>query len=340
MTNPARTEGNVWREEKPQGGWWSRLRRGCRKLLWRRDWQELLGDDWAERIFDLPVTDRYFAKQGRSIGRLILSAGDGVVREGEAPAEPILSPMTPGSAGASPSHADAPRLSVYLKRRESVSWWRRLLASLLPRLAWTSGWQEARHLLWAKRQNIPVPEVVAVGEYVGPGGKMRGFLAVEELVDMLPLHEAVPLAARRLDPHTFAKWKRDLAAEMARLTRLLHDRHHFHKDLYLCHFYLPEQDCSRLPLWRGRLHMIDFHRLGHHPLARLWWQIKDLGQLLYSSRIEGVTPRDRLRFWRAYIAPARRRSLLARLIRLRGGWYEQHNQKRKEAKPSQASRAA
>ena len=34
---------------------------------------------------------------------------------------------------------------------------------------------------------------------------------------MLPLHQAVPLAAARLDPATFARWKRGLTAELARL---------------------------------------------------------------------------------------------------------------------------
>src|SRR5881227_2224856 len=120
---------------------------------------------------------------------------------------------------------------------------------------------------------------------------------------MLALHQAIPLAARQLEPRLFRTWKAGLTRELARLTRFLHERRYFHKDLYLCHFYIPRSDTERLPEWRGRVHMIDFHRLGHHPLAWAWWRIKDLGQLLYSSAIEGVDERDRLRFWRYYLAP-------------------------------------
>lgn len=280
----------VWREEQPRGGWWSRLTRGFRKLLWRDDWEGCLGSDWPRHVFGAPITDNYSAKQGRSVGRLILYDGPR-------------------------------RLAVYLKRHYHLSRWAGLLATVFPRAAWSPGWQEARHLRWAKELGIPVPEVVAAGEFVHSGGKLQSFLAVEELADMLPLHQAVPLAKARLDGHGFAQWKRGLAQEMARLSRLLHDRRFFHKDLYLCHFYVPAEDCERIPVWPGRVHMIDFHRLARHPWTWRWWRLKDLGQLLYSSWVDGVTARDRLRFWKAYLGEGKRNPLLAWLVRLRGGLY-------------------
>ena len=43
----------------------------------------------------------------------------------------------------------------------------------------------------------------AGGEFIGPWGRLQSFIAVEELTDMLPLHEAVPAAAAALDPATF-----------------------------------------------------------------------------------------------------------------------------------------
>jgi heptose I phosphotransferase len=120
---------------------------------------------------------------------------------------------------------------------------------------------------------------------------------------MLPLHQAVPLAARRLSTAGFAEWKRGLVGELAYLARELHRRRVFHKDLYFCHFYIPEHFTLAPPeAWRNRVVMIDLHRLGRHRVTAPWWQVKDLAQLLYSSDVPGVTARDRVRFWKLYRA--------------------------------------
>lgn len=290
-----------YREEKSRPGLWSRLRRGFRKLLWRADWEDHLGPDWAEKVFAVVVTDRYFAKQGRSVGRLVLTEG--------------LRP-----------------LCVFLKRHYRLPWWQGLLAAVFPGARWSPGWQETSHLLWAKENGIPVPEVVAAGEFVRPGGRLQSFLAVEELSDMLPLHEAIPLAYQQLSASDFARWKRDLIVEMARLTRILHDQKHYHKDLYLCHFYVARDDCSRVVRFKDRVYMIDFHRLAHHPFFAPWYLVKDLGQLLFSTTVEGITARDRLRFWRIY-RDGKPRPWLTRLIRMRSGLYQQHDQNRKGRRP-------
>jgi heptose I phosphotransferase len=181
---------------------------------------------------------------------------------------------------------------------------------------------------------MPVPMAVAAGEFIGPWGRFQSFLAVEELTDMLPLHEAVPAAAARLDAKAFAAWKRTLCAEVARLTRELHARRYFHKDLYLCHFYIPRQWTAALPRWQGQVHLIDLHRLGYHRLTWRFWQMKDLAQLLYSSDIPGIEFRDRLRFWRHYLGPERRSwwaTLLRYCIGVQGRRYRNHNRKKEMA---------
>jgi heptose I phosphotransferase len=190
--------------------------------------------------------------------------------------------------------------------------------------------QEWEHLAWASREGLPVPRAVAAGEFVGPWGRLQSFLAVEELTDMLPLHEAVPLAEQRLDARAFQRWKRSLTKEMARLALALHGRSVFHKDLYLCHFYIHTDDTRRTPDdWRGRVVVIDLHRLAPHPWTALWWKVKDLAQLLYSSEIPGVTARDRVGFWRAYRPrPGLFGRMLARFVRLKWRLYRRHNAKR------------
>src|SRR5262249_43120105 len=205
--------------------------------------------------------------------------------------------------------------------------------TLWPGRGWSPALQEALHLDWAKEHGLPVPEVVAAGESIGPWGQLQSFLAVEELTGMLPLHQAIPAAARHLDGPAVARWKRGLALEMARLTRALHLRRCFHKDLYLCHFYLPEADTRAEPAaWRSRLHLIDLHRLARHPLTWRWWQVKDLGELAYSSEVAGVTARDRLRFWRHYLGDDGR--LAARWLRraVLLEWHPYRGQNEKKAR--------
>jgi len=279
---------------------WLRLCRGVNRLRQRADWLQCVGPDWADRIMGLAVTDRFHAKQGRSTGRWVLKA-------------------------------ENKQLTVYLKRHYRLARWRGLLATVWPDKGWSPALAEWRHLHWAKARGMPVPAAVAAGEYIGPWGRLQSFLAVEELTDMLPLHEAIPLAAARLDAKRFRTWKRTLSAELARLIRALHGRRYFHKDLYLCHFYIPRQWLEAIPRWQGTVHLIDLHRLRHHPLSWRYWQVKDLAQLLYSSDVVGIDRRDRLRFWRHYLGPQRRRwsaTLLRYGILLQGRRYQRHNRRK------------
>jgi hypothetical protein len=281
---------------------WRRLFRGMQLILRASDWDRYAGEGWEKRIMLEPATDRLHSKQGRSIGRRVFANGN-------------------------------EQLSVYLKRHYRLPWWKAVLATFLPQRPWSPGLQEWQHLIWAVGQGIPVPRPVAAGQTVGPWFKLQSFLAVEELHGMVPLHEAVVLAAKQLEPTRFAQWKRGLITELARLTHELHCRKVFHKDLYLCHFYILETDTQRLHQnWANRVVVIDLHRLAHHRLTALWWQAKDLAQLLYSSQVASVTNRDRIRFWKLYRSSLRAGSSskwLLTLIRWKFRFYQRHEHRRR-----------
>jgi hypothetical protein len=301
------------------GNFWQRLTRGVKVGLQREDWPRFAGEEWLEVIMDVPVTDRFHAKQGRSTGRWILQRND-------------------------------ESLAVYLKRHYRLSRWRGWLATLWPRRSWSPALQEWQHLQWAREQGFPVPSNVAAGEIVGPWGQLQSVLAVEELTGMLPLHEAIPLASENLEPRVFRNWKRGLITEIARLACDLHGRRYFHKDLYLCHFYIPEELCSPRKFgnssnydFRKRVYLIDLHRLGRHRLTWPIWQVKDLAQLAYSSEIEGVETRDRMQFWREYLATSRMSLLggwLRKAIQLKWKRYRNHNAKRRMLATSALKHAA
>jgi hypothetical protein len=281
----------------PRESLWSRWFRGTRRLRQRADWPRVVGSDWPERVMAVTATDDFHAKQGRSTGRWLVQGNGG-------------------------------ELAVYLKRHYQLPRWRGLLAAVWPSVGWSPALQEWRHLEWARQQGFPVPAAVAACEYIGPWGRLQSFLAVEELADMQALHQAIPAAATQLDPVRFRRWKRGLIAEMARLARALHGQRRFHKDFYLCHFYIPRADIGRLPAeWRGRVHLIDLHRLRHHSRLSWLWKAKDLAQLLYSSDIPGIDNRDRVLFWQLYTGAAHKRGTawLRRLTLIKWWSYRRHN---------------
>ena len=120
-----------------------------------------------------------------------------------------------------------------------------------------------------------------------------------------------------------------MIAEMARITATLHAARVFHKDLYLCHFFL-DHEVDSAGAGALRLSLIDLHRLKEHRLWPDWWRWKDLGQLLFSTYgVDGITDRDRLRFWRIYRRRVgiRRPRWHARMVRLRAARYLEHNRK-------------
>jgi heptose I phosphotransferase len=281
---------------------WQRLTRGIVRQRQRSDWAFFAGAEWPNTIMDVGATDRFHAKQGRSTGRWIV-------------------------------HVEGCRLAVYLKRHYRLPWWRGLLALLWPERGWSPAAEEWDHLEKAREVGLPVPASVAVAEYIGPWGRLQSMLAVEELHGMVPLHEAIPTAATSLDAATFRRWKAGLAVELARIVRELHRRSWFHKDLYLCHFYIATDDTQTLPdEWCGRVTLIDLHRLGHHPWTAFRWQAKDLAELLYSSDVAGVDAEDRQLFWRCYLE-GERCGWMGRVLLWVVSWkwwlYHRHSERKK-----------
>ncbi len=172
---------------------------------------------------------------------------------------------------------------------------------------------------------MSVPDAVAAGEAIGPWGRLTSFLMVAELVGRRELNEVLPGLAETMPPRDFARLKRELAREMAEVAARLHRASVFHKDLYLCHFFLdasPDAPSGR------RLTLIDLHRLAEHRVTGFRWRWKDLGQLLYSTfGVSGIDDRDRLRFWSHYrrLAGLRCSRWQARRVAAKADRYRRHN---------------
>jgi len=276
------------------GPLWQRLVRGTRWVWRAHRYHEALPDDLDATVMTLDARDRLHAKQGRSTARVVF-------------------------------HAPSGPLPVYLKRHYRLPWRDRLAAVLNPNGHHSPAAAEWAHLQRARELGIAVPDTVAAGERIGPWGALQSYLLVAELTGCEALNEVLPTLVGSLEPAAFTALKRALIVEMADITARLHQVKAFHKDLYLCHFYL---DLSRLDSDGPKLALIDLHRMAEHRWSADRWRWKDLGQLLYSTHgVAGIDDRDRLRFWAHY----RRRLALRRprwhrrMVQLKAARYLAHN---------------
>jgi heptose I phosphotransferase len=286
------------------GSLWDRLVRGVRWSWIDPRYRAALPANLDASVMTLETRDRLHAKQGRSTARVVFHPPAGTT-----------DPTPPGP------------LAVYLKRHFRLPWPARLGALINPGGRHSPAVAEWAHLERARSLGVPVPEVVATGERIGPWASLQSYLIVAELTGCEELNVALPRLSRELDSKGFKAVKRRVVAEMASITATLHNVRIFHKDLYLCHFYLDRERLRASPD-DVRLVLIDLHRLAEH---RFWpdrWRWKDLGQLLYSTvGIDEIEPRDIQRFWKHYrrLVSLRRPGWQAHLVKLKAGRYLGHN---------------
>ena len=277
-----------------QGGFWTRLARGSRWTWLNPRFEGALPSGIEGSVMAIESRDRLHQKQGRSTARVVF-------------------------------HGPAGEVSVYLKRHYTLPWSDRLKALVNPSGAHTPGAAEFRHLARAERLGVEVPEVVAAGETIGPWGRLQSFLMVAELTGKTALNEILPEIRASLDAREFETLKRGLVKEMAEITARLHGAHVFHKDLYLCHFFL---DPNTIRSEGSKLTLIDLHRLGEHRWFADRWRAKDLGQLLFSTEgLDGINRRDALRFWAHYqrLLKLDRPRTRLRMVAWKAGRYSRHN---------------
>ena len=280
--------------EGTHGGFWQRLVRGSRWTWFDERFRSALPDDFDEMVMAIESRDRFHAKQGRSTARVVF-------------------------------HGPRGPLPVYLKRHERLPWASRLAALVDPRGRHTPGAAEFAHLERARKLGLAVPEVVAAGERIGPWGRLQSFLIIAELTGSLPLNEAMPVLVEQLDPAALVSLKRGLTREMAAIAATLHRANAFHKDLYLCHFFL---DMAKVDRAGDRLALIDLHRLAEHRFWPVRWRCKDLAQLLFSVEgVPGIERGDVLRFWARYrkLTGLKYSRWQGRMVAWKAARYSRHN---------------
>lgn len=97
------------------------------------------------------------------------------------------------------------------------------------------------------------------------------------------------------------KLKRALIRRVASITRKMHENGINHRDLYICHFLLKENELEAL---NGNkdvdLYLIDLHRVQIRAKTPMRWLVKDLAALWFSSMDLGLSRQDLFYFIHHY----------------------------------------
>ena len=183
--------------------------------------------------------------------------------------------------------ASGGKLTFFLKRHEPLGLTEKLKAWLRLARPVSHARTEWENIGRLARLDIPTMQPVVLGEDSLTG---RSFLMTAEIVGGRPADD---FARERLAGDAAAAQRREFARKLGRLVRKLHAAGMTHRDLYLCHVFVREDDQAL------RLHLIDLQRVGRRRFRRRW-EVKDIAQLEY-SRPPGVFSRtDAMRFLHAY----------------------------------------
>ena len=184
--------------------------------------------------------------------------------------------------------------TFYLKRHQRASAADAILALVGLRERTSPGLLEFKNNMLLERSGLPVMKVAACGQKKRRRSYGESFFMSEEIPCAGPLDDYLmreltpPLSREKLAQ------KRKIIRTLGGLVRKLHRLGFNHRDLYLCHLFVRAKDGE------PAFFIIDLQRVQQRKLLRGRWLVKDIAQLNYSSRLEGITDRDRMRFLRSY----------------------------------------
>jgi heptose I phosphotransferase len=194
--------------------------------------------------------------------------------------------------------------SVFIKKHYGVGW-SEILKSLLsfkwPILGARNEWQAIHRL---NEIGIATTPLLAYGTRGCHPARKQSFVLTRDLGDIVTL-EALCEQWEKQPPSVILK--RKLIKAVAELACQFHGHGMWHRDFYLCHFALQQND---LEASNFRLHLMDLHRVEMHKHLPESKRLKDLAGLYFSAFHIGLTKRDILRFLKFYYQKPLRQILI------------------------------
>ena len=156
---------------------------------------------------------------------------------------------------------------------------------------------EVRAIDAVRAAGLDTMTVAAFGSRGVNPASIESFIVTDDLTETLSLEDVGERWVQACEVPT--QFKRALIERVADIARIMHQAGINHRDFYLAHFLMPEEDVQQ-QVATGRMYLIDLHRSQVRSKVPRRWQIKDLGGLYFSTARFGMTRRDILRFIRAY----------------------------------------
>ena len=135
---------------------------------------------------------------------------------------------------------------------------------------------------------------VRIPQTIAYGGQWAGLFEKCSFIITLEIPNAHSLETQLPDCFELSvssQPKREFILRLADFIRRFHETGYRHRDLYLCHIFLSDNET---------LYLIDLHRTFKPNLTSKRYQVKDLAQLHYSCPSDKISHTDRLRFYLAY----------------------------------------
>jgi len=177
--------------------------------------------------------------------------------------------------------------------------WREIIKNLVQgRLPVLGAINEYEAINALTKLGIKTMTLAAYGQRGSNIAELDSFVITESLEPSVSLEDYCADWTNEKPP---LKLKRALIQRVATITRQIHAAGINHRDLYICHFLLKENELDVLADFNDvQLYLIDLHRVQMRPKTPTRWLIKDVAGLYYSSMSIGFTKRDFYRFIREY----------------------------------------
>ncbi len=192
--------------------------------------------------------------------------------------------------------------TYFIKKHFGVGW--REIIKCLCYLRWPviSAINECRAIKHLQKQHLQTPVIAGFGKRGLNPARMQSFIITQALQDVINLDE-LTMQWRQSPPRFNLKFT--LIKALANTVRCMHASGLNHRDCYLMHFYIKQQELNNLNnglLNNNDLQLIilDLHRAQIRSRVPRRWRLKDLIGLYFSSKEITLTTRDYYRFIKAY----------------------------------------